>query len=121
MRKIWEQPQITPLWATSTTLLLPPRRKQRVIRNNSGDSTERTSRVSQLIRYFLNFFQHKIYITHTLLIAQIQIQREYPPFIRKFSNGFFPPHKWSDKNKQTNKLVPLGMHNSRSSVGHGII
>ena len=89
MRKTQEQPQRSTVWATSTTLLLPPRKKQRVIRNNSGKSMERTRKVSQLILYFIQLCQHKIYITHKLLIAQTQIQRECPLFIRGFSNWAF--------------------------------
>ena len=45
--------------------------KKRVIRNNSGNSTERTTKVSQLIQYFIQLCQHEIYTRHTLLIAQI--------------------------------------------------
>ena len=81
-----EQPQITPVWAISTTLLLPSEEKQGLIRNISGNSTERTTNVSHLIQYFIQLCQHKIYFTHTLLIAQMQIQRECPLFIREFSN-----------------------------------
>ena len=51
-------------------------KKQGVIRNDSGNSTERTTKVSQLIQYFIQLCQHKIYFRHTLLIAQIQIQME---------------------------------------------
>ena len=86
MRRTQEQPQITTVWATSTTLLLPPREKQGVIRNNSGISTERITKVSELIQYFIQLCHHKTYITHTILIAQIQIQGECPLFIRGFSN-----------------------------------
>ena len=58
--------QITPVWATSTTLLLPPEEKQGVIRNISGNSTERTTKVSQLNQYFIQLCQRKIYFTHTV-------------------------------------------------------
>ena len=37
------------------------------------NSTERTTKVSQLIQYFIQLCQHEIYFTHTLLIAQTQI------------------------------------------------
>ena len=60
--------------------------KQGVIRNNSGNSTERTTKVSQLNQYFIQLCQHKINLTHTLLIAQTQIRRECPLFNRGFSN-----------------------------------
>ena len=93
--------QITPVWATSTTLLLPLSRKQGVIRNNSGNSRERTTKVSQLIRYFIQLCQHKINITHTLLIAQIQIQRECPLFIGGFSNRAFFTSLMERQNKQS--------------------
>ena len=53
------------------------------------------------------------YTLHTLLIAQIQIQRECPLFIRVFSNWAFQPHWRSDK---TNNLMPNGMHNSGSRI-----
>ena len=33
------------VWATSTTLLLPPKKKHGVIQNNSGNSTERSDPV----------------------------------------------------------------------------
>ena len=100
MRKTWEQPQITPVWATSTTLLLPPRKKQGVIRNNSGKSTERTTKVLQLIQYLIQLCQHKIYITHTILPAQTQIWRECPLFIRGFSNWAFSI-SLTERHKQT--------------------
>ena len=61
-------------------------KKQGVIRNNSGNCTERTTKVLQLIQYPIQLCQHKIYITHTILIAQTQIRRECPLFIRRFSN-----------------------------------
>ena len=97
MRKNQEQPKITPVWVTSTTLLLPPRKKHGVIRKNSGNSTERTTKLSQLILYFIQLCQHKIYFTHThthththtLLITQTQIRRECTLFIRRFSNWAF--------------------------------
>ena len=38
--------------------------KQGVIRNNSGNCTERTTKVSQLILYFIQLCQGKIYFTH---------------------------------------------------------
>ena len=60
--------------------------KQVVIRNNSGNSTERTTKVLQLNQYLIQLCQHEIYVTHTLLIAQTQIRRECPLFIRGFSN-----------------------------------
>ena len=75
-----------PVWATSTTLRLPPRKKHGVIRNNSGKSTERTTKVLQLIQNVIQLCQHKICITHTILNAQTQIRRECPLFIRGFSN-----------------------------------
>ena len=62
------------------------RGKRRLIRNISRISTERTTKASQLIQYFIQLCQHEIYFTHTLLIAQMQIQRECPLFIRGFSN-----------------------------------
>ena len=85
MRKNQEQSQITTVWATSTTLLLPPRKKHGVIRNNSGNSTERTTKCRSWSCTSFNSANIK-YILHTLLIAQIQIQRECPLFIRGFSN-----------------------------------
>ena len=78
--------QITPVWATSTTSLLPTRKKQEVIRKITGNSTKRTKKVSQLIQYFIQLSQHKIHFKQTLLIAQIQIQWEYALFIRGCSN-----------------------------------
>ena len=54
-------------------------------RNDTEDfrnSTERTTKVSQLIQYFIQLCQHKMYITHTILITQTQIRRECPLFIR---------------------------------------
>ena len=100
MRKNQEQPQITPVWATSTTLLLPFWKKHGVIRKNSGKSTERTTKVSQLNQYFIQICQHKIYFTHTLLIAQTQIRRERPLFIRRFSNWAFST-SLTERHKQT--------------------
>ena len=100
MRKNQEQPQITPVWVTSTTLLLPPRKKYGVIRKNSGKSTERITKVSQLNQYFIQLCQHKIYFTHTLMIAQTQIRREYPLFIRRFSNWAFST-TLTERQKQT--------------------
>ena len=44
------------------------------------------TKVSQLNQYFIQLCQHKIYVTHTLLIAQTQIRRECPLFIKRFSN-----------------------------------
>ena len=92
--------QITPVRATSTILLLPLRKKHGVIRNNSGNSTERTTKVSQLNQYFIQLYQHKIYIIHTILIAQTQIRRESPLFIRRFSNWAFS-NSLTDWHKQT--------------------
>ena len=82
------------------TLLLPPRKKQGLIWNNSWVSTERTTKVSELIQYFIQLCQHKIDITHTLLNAQIQIQREYPLFIRRLSNWAFST-SMTEQHKQT--------------------
>ena len=39
--------------------------KYAVIRNNSGKSTERTTKVSQLIRYFIQLRPQSIHCTHT--------------------------------------------------------
>ena len=63
--------------------------KQGVIRNNSGNSTECITKVSELNQYFIQLCQHKEYITHTLLIAKIQIERECLLFIRGFGNRAF--------------------------------
>ena len=76
-----------------------PGKKQRVIRNNSGNSTERTTKVSQLIQYFIQLCQHQIYITHTLLIAQIPIQRKYPLFIEDSATAFST--SLTERHKQT--------------------
>ena len=89
MRKKLETAPDNPVCATSTTLLLPPRKKHGVILNNSGNSTERTTKLSQLILYFIQLCQHKVYFTHTLLIAQTQSRRECPLFIRRISNWAF--------------------------------
>ena len=62
------------------------RAKTRSDTEDFRNSTERTTKVSQLIQYFIQLCQHKIYFTHTLVIAQTQIRRECPQFIRKFSN-----------------------------------
>ena len=62
--------------------------KQGVIRNNSGNSTERTTKCRSWSCTSFNSANIK-YILHTLLIAQIQIQRECPLFIRGFSNWAF--------------------------------
>ena len=100
MRKNQEQPQITPVWLTSTTLLLPPREKHGVIRKNSGNSTECITKVPQLNQYFVQLRQHKLYFTHTLLVAQTQIRRECPLFIRRFSNWAFST-TLTERQKQT--------------------
>ena len=62
------------------------RKKHGVIRKISGNSTECITKVSQLNQNFIQLCQLKEYITHTLLIAKIQIEREYTLFIRGFSN-----------------------------------
>ena len=76
------------------------RGKTRLIRNISGNSTERTTKVLQLIQYFIQLCQHKIYLAHTLLIAQMQIRRECPLFIRGFSNWAFST-SLTERHKQT--------------------
>ena len=63
--------------------------KKGVIRNNSGNSTERSTKMSKPIQYFFQLCQHKIYFTQTLLFAQLQIQRECPLFIRGCSKWTF--------------------------------
>ena len=56
-----------------------------------------------VIQFFIQLSQHKIYITHThtLLIAQIQIRRECPLFIRGFSNWAFFTSLTERQNKQS--------------------
>ena len=61
---------------------------------------ERTTKVLQLIQYFIQLCQHKRCITRTLLIAEIQIQRECSLFIRGFSNWAFST-SLTERQKQT--------------------
>ena len=43
-------------------------------------------KMMQPIQFFIQLCQHKICFTHTLLIVQIQIQRECPLLIIGYSN-----------------------------------
>ena len=45
------------------------RAKTRSDTEDFRNSTERTTKVSQLNQYFIQLCQHKIYSTHTILIA----------------------------------------------------
>ena len=60
--------------------------KTRSDKEDFRNSTERTTKVAQLIQYFIQLCQHKVYFTHTLLTPQRQIRRECLLFIRRISN-----------------------------------
>ena len=103
MRKNQEQPQITTVWATLTTLLLPPRKKHGVTRNNSGNSTERTTKLSQLILYFIQLCQHKEYFTHThYWLPKHKSDGNAHYSLEGSATELFLPHWRSNKNKQSN-------------------
>ena len=103
MRKNQEQPQITPVWVTSTTILLPRRKKHGVIRKNSASSTERTTKLSQLILYFIQLCQHKIYFTHThYWLPEHKSDENAHYSLEDSATELFLPHWRSDKSKQSN-------------------
>ena len=56
--------------------------------------------MSQLILYFIQLYQQKKYFTHTLLIDQLQFQRECPLCITGFSNWALST-SLTERHKQT--------------------
>ena len=90
--------------------------KQGVIRNNSGNSTERTTKVSQLIRYFIQLCEREIYITHTNTTHCPNTNPTGIPTIQKRIQqlSLFHLNDWAT---QTNNPMPSGMHNSGSRIG----
>ena len=76
-----------------------PQEKQWMIRNNSRNSTKRYNKSVAADPVLHLTLPTKIYVTHATLIAQIQIQRECPLFIRRFSNWAFSSSMTERQNK----------------------
>ena len=78
------------------------RAKTRSDTEDFRNSTERTTKVSQLIQYFIQLCQHKIYFTHTnYWLPKHKSDGNAHYSIEESATERFLPHWRSDKNKQS--------------------
>ena len=100
MRETQEQPQITQYGQHQRLYCFHPGKNKEWY----GTIPENLRNVPQKCRSWSSTSFNsadKIYIAHTLLIAQIQIQRKYPLLIRGFSNWAFFTSLTERQNKQS--------------------
>ena len=79
------------------------RAKTRSDTEDFRNTTERTTKVSQLIQYFIQLCQHKIYFTHThYWLPKHKSDGNAHYSLEDSATEHFLPHWRSDKNKQSN-------------------